>query len=92
LEFLYFGVVSPGPTNDNTSYPMAPGLKEVLESLPLGCYAVADAANTLSEHILIPFMGSDRFDLVQDSFNYYLSQLRIRVEMAFGRLVKNFEF
>lgn len=26
LEFLYFGVVSPGSTNDNISYPMAPGL------------------------------------------------------------------
>jgi hypothetical protein len=90
LEFLYFGVVSPGSTNDNISYPMAPGLKEVLESLPLGRYAVADAAYTLSEHILIPFTGSDRLDSAQDSFNYYLSQLRIRVEMAFGRLVNKF--
>ena len=57
---------------------MAPVLKEVLESLPLGCYAVADAGYTLSEHIQIPFTGSDRLDPVQDSFNYYLSQLVYR--------------
>ena len=90
LEFLYFGVASPGSSNDNISYPMAPVLKEVLESPPLGCYAVADAGYTLSEHILIPFTGSDRLDPVQDSFNYYLSQMRIHVEMAFGRLVNKF--
>ena len=70
---------------------MSLGLKEVLESLPLGHYAVADAAYTLSEHILIPFTGSDRLDPVQDSFNYYLYQLRICVEMAFGRLVNKFQ-
>ena len=90
LEFMYFGVVSPGSMNNNISYPMAPGLKEVLDALLLGRYAVADAAYTLSESILIPFTGSDRLDKAQDSFNYYLSQLRIRVEMAFGRLVNKF--
>jgi hypothetical protein len=37
---------------------------------------------------LIPFTGADRLDPAQDAFNYYLSQLPIRVEMAFGRLVK----
>ena len=29
-------------------------------------------------------------DPAQDAFNFYLSQLRIRVEMAFGRLVNKF--
>ena len=67
----------------NISFPMAPGLKEVLEALPLGRYAVADAAYTLSECILIPYTGAD-IDPAQDSFNYYLSQLRIHLEMALG--------
>ena len=88
---MYFGVVSPGSTNDNISNPTAPGLKEVLDALPLGHYAVADAAYTLSECILIPFTGADRLDPAQDSFNYYLSQLRICAEMAFGRLVNIFQ-
>ena len=90
LQFIYFGVVSPGSTNDNISYPLASGLKEAFENLPLGYYGLADAAYTLSERMLIPYTGVDRLDPSQDAFNYYLSQLRIRVEMAFGRLVNKF--
>ena len=90
LQFTYFGVISPGSTNDNISYPMAVGLKEVFDNLPLGLYGVADAAYTLSENIIIPFTGADRFDQVKDCLNYHLSQLRIWVEMAFVRLVNKF--
>ena len=90
LQFNFFGVISPGSTNDNISYPLATGLKEIIDALPLGLYGVADAAYTLSENMLIPYTGVDRLDPAQDAFNYYLSQLRIRVEMAFGRLVNKF--
>ena len=90
LQFMYFGVVSPGSTNDNISYPMASALKEAFETLPLGLYGLADAAYTLNENMLIPFTGVQRLDPAHDAFNYYLSQLRIRVEMAFGRLVNKF--
>ncbi|KAL7554114.1 hypothetical protein ACHAWF_017515 [Thalassiosira exigua] len=90
LQFMYFGVISPGSTNDNISYPQATGLKEMFDNLPLGLYAVGDAAYTLTENLLIPYSGVDRFLPVHDTFNYYLSQLRIRVEMAFGRLVRKF--
>ena len=83
LQFLYFGAISRGSTNDNVSYNLAEGLRELFENLPLGLYGVADAAYTLSESILIPFTGADRQDKAHDAFNYYLSQLRIRVEMAF---------
>ena len=44
----------------------------------------------MSEHILIPFTGYDGNDPAQDAFNFSLSQLRIRVEMAFSRLVNKF--
>jgi hypothetical protein len=84
---MYFGVVLPGSTNDNISYPLATGLKDIFDSLPPGLFGLADAAYTLSECMLIPFVGADRCNPAQDAFNYYLSQLRIRVEMAFGRLV-----
>jgi hypothetical protein len=87
---MYFGVVSPGSTNDNISYPLAPGLKETFDSFPLGLYGVADAAYTLSVKLLIPFTGAIRLDSARDAYNHYLSQLRIRVEMAFGRLVNKF--
>ena len=90
LRFMYFGVVSPGSTNDNISYPIATGLRSIVENLPTGMYCVADAAYTLHENLLIPFTGADRFDEAHDCFNFYLSQLRIRVEMAFGRLTNKF--
>lgn len=54
LEFTYFGIVMFGSMNNNISYPMAPGLKEVFGSLYLACYGVTDAPCILSEHILIP--------------------------------------
>ena len=62
----------------------------LMDSLPMGWYGVGDAAYTLSEHLLTPFTGVGRLDPAHDAFNYYLSQLRIRVEMAFGRLVNMF--
>ena len=77
LRFMYFGVVAPGSTNDNISYPLAAGLKTVVEDLPTGMYCVADAAYTLQENLLIPFTGADRVDAAHDSFNFYLSQLRV---------------
>ena len=36
--------------------------------------------------MLTPFTGGHRNDPVKDAFNFFLSQLRIRIEMAFGKL------
>ena len=44
----------------------------------------------MTEHLLIPFTGSQREIPENDSFNYHLSQLRIRIEMSFGRMVTKF--
>jgi hypothetical protein len=38
--------------------------------------------------MLVLFVGSQRDDPTQDKFNFFLSQLRIRIEMAFGLLQK----
>jgi hypothetical protein len=48
---MYFGVVSPGLTNDKISYPLAPCLKGIFDSLPHGLFGLADAAYILSEKI-----------------------------------------
>jgi hypothetical protein len=90
LQFLYFGVVSPSSTNDNISHSSCVELKDVIDSLSLGLYTVADAAYTLTEKLLIPFIGVDHADPAKDSCNYSLSQIRICVEIAFGRLVNMF--
>ena len=88
---MYFGVVSPGSTNDNISYPFATGLKDIFDALPPGIFGLADATYTLNEKMLIPFVDAGRCYPSQDAFNYYLSQLCIRVEMTFGRLVNKFQ-
>ena len=51
---------------------------------------MGDAAYPLLETLLIPFTGSQQDNVDNDAFNFYMSQLRIRIEMTFGRLVNKF--
>jgi len=37
--------------------------------------------------VLVPFSGPEKDDHDKDCYNYFLSQMEIRMEMAFGRLV-----
>ena len=90
LCFMYFGVVAPGSTNDNIAFPQTHDLYRTINNLPRGLFIVGDAAYSSTEQVLVPFTGSQRDDKDQDAFSYYLSQLRIRIEMAFGRLVNKF--
>ena len=78
---MYFGVVSPGSTNDNISYTLSDDLKDVFANLPQGILGLADRAYILDEFMLIPYTVADCLDPVHDAFNYYLSQLRIWVEL-----------
>jgi hypothetical protein len=65
---------------------MTSALRQVIDSLPLGLYFVGDAAAfPLGEKLLTPFIDTyQHSNPYHDSFNFYLSQLRIRVEMAFS--------
>jgi len=85
LKFIYFGVVAPGKTPDVVAYERT-GLHSIVENLPIGLYFVGDAAYTLTEHMLVPYTGSNRDNPDYDAFNFFLSQLRIRIEMSFGLL------
>jgi hypothetical protein len=85
LRFLFFGVMGPGNKSDQPAYEET-GLAEIIENLPAGLFIAADAAYVVTEHILVPFTGSQRHDCVKDTYNFFLSQLRIRIENAFGLL------
>ena len=87
---MYFGIVGPGSMNDNVGITMCGRLMEVINDLPLGRYMLGDAAYTLSERLLIPFSGPSCNKKQNDTFSFYLSQVRIRIEMAFGMLVNRF--
>ena len=90
LKFIYFGIIATGCTNDGIAFHMADNLANSVKNLPDGMYFVGDAAYDVTEKLLIPFTGSQRENPDNDAFNYYLSQMRIWIEMSFGYLVNNF--
>jgi len=55
-----------------------------------GTYFFGDAAFDLSENLITPFTCSMRGNLLNGSFNVFLSQARIRIEMPFARLSGRF--
>ena len=86
FRFVYMNCHSPGSTNDVVVYRRS-GLPDKVEALPLTRYIVGYNACKATEHVLTPFSGSEKDDPAKDAYNFYLSQIRIRIEMCFGRLV-----
>lgn len=74
-----------GKTPDISAYRDI-SLSNFVEALPVGFYVLGDPAYIPTEHMLTPYSGADRDDEGNSIFNFYLSQLRIRIEMAFGQL------
>ena len=85
-RFTFFSLAAPGKTNDNVAIKKT-SLPAWLESLPPGYFIAADCAYSLTEHLVTPYSGPQRFLERNDNFNFFLSQLCIRIEMAFGLLV-----
>jgi len=88
---LFSCVASPGKTNDALSFVNA-RCHTILRDMPAGTFFVGDAAFELSENLITPFTGSQRANPLNDSFNFFLSQARIRIEMSFARLSGKFRF
>ena len=86
LRFTFFAVAAPGKVPDQVAIERT-RFNRILESIPPYHYILADPAYLLTNKVLVPFTGSQRDNPENDSFNFHLSQLRIRIEMAFGRLV-----
>jgi hypothetical protein len=81
-KFLYFAVAAPGILPDSKALAST-RLQLWIDSLPHGYHVLADNAYIVSEPLLIPFSGLQQ-DVPQNScYNYFLSQLRIRIEQAF---------
>jgi hypothetical protein len=58
--------------------------------MDLRYFFVGDDAYSGSEQMLTPFPGSHKWQSLEDTFNFHQSSTRIRIEMAFGRLVQRF--
>lgn len=87
LLFLYACVAAPGKVNDIRAFHRCTPLLKWLEALPAEYFIGADNAYPLSQKILVPFSKADMAGEERHKvYNYYLSQLRVRIEMSFGRL------
>ena len=75
-------------TNDVVAYDES-SLSEPVEALPVSYYIVGDNAFINTNHLLTPYSGKQKQDSSKDTFNFYLSQLRIRIEQAFGMLTNS---
>ena len=84
-HFIYFGVIAPVRCSDQVAFEQT-SIFDPVAAFGIGFYLVSDALYTLSEVMLISFVGSQRDGPKQDAYKIFLSQLRIRIEMAFGLL------
>lgn len=82
-RFLYFAVAAPGVTGDREAIHHC-NLNDLIEALPLGTCVIGDNAYEPTERMVPIYGGLDRLDEDADNFNFYASQCRIRIEMAFG--------
>lgn len=55
-----------------------------METLPFDTCTIGDCAHEADEHLVPVFQGLDGLNPDCDNFNFCASQLRIRMEMAFG--------
>jgi hypothetical protein len=86
-RFTFLGVAAPGVTGDRDAIDLV-ALGSLVKNLP-GLYCViADCAYTATEKLVLIFRGDMARIPRNDVFNFYASQLRIRIEMAFGLMVQ----
>jgi len=86
LRFIYLSISSPGKTNDAIAFHRAKSLQKWIEELPEEYFLIGDNAYRLNSTMLVPFKGSHKRNEFNRSYNFYLSQLHMRIEMALGRL------
>ena len=86
-RFQFIGVAGPGVMGDRDAIKQI-RLDSLIQALP-GLYcAIGDCAYTPSEHLVPIFRGDMAKISRNDNLYFFASQLRIRIEMAFGLMVK----
>ena len=86
-RFTFLGVGGPGVTKDRTGIQES-GLYNRVEGLPQGYICVADCAYMSTEKMIAVFGGDLALKKENDNFNFFISQLRIRIEMDFGLMTR----
>ena len=86
-RFMFVGIGGPGVTKDRSAVAES-GLFEKVENLPPGYICFCDCAYLPTEHFISIFGGDLALRRDNDNFNFFASQLRIRIEMAFGLMTR----
>eukprot|EP00918_Siedleckia_nematoides_P060432 GHVU01131923.1.p1 GENE.GHVU01131923.1~~GHVU01131923.1.p1 ORF type:complete len:402 (-),score=41.45 GHVU01131923.1:145-1350(-) len=81
--FSSFSIKAPGGTNDIVAFTRS-RMCQVISALPPGFFAVGDAAYPLFTTLMTPYSGTSLDSVAKDNYNYCMSQLRIRADMALG--------
>ncbi len=84
-KFQYFAVAGPGNISDRKALEVCE-LGKLIRRLPGNFVAIGDAAYPPLVHLCPLYYGADKTNKFCDNFNYFGSQLRIRIEMAFGMM------
>ena len=77
--------IAPGATNDWVAWNCS-DMSDAVGRLPKDFYVLGGAAYHLSDHLLTPHPGK-QLPKNKDSFNFHLSQLRVKIEQTFGIFV-----
>jgi hypothetical protein len=91
LRFRYIAVAAHGQTNGGRAFQKGLGLRQWLAELDRKYNICAHTAYPLSNKIRIPFKGAQAIAVYNSSYKLYLSQLQIRVKLAFGRMTTKFQ-
>jgi hypothetical protein len=83
---MYVAVAGPEKINEVRAFSRCMGLTDWFETLPNLCFVSTDNAYPMTIKMLIPHIATELWSEYCRTFNFYLSQLRIRIKMAFGRL------
>ena len=84
--FLWVGVNALGGMSDQTNYNMS-SISTLVKDLPAGVYVAGDNTFQPTEHMIPPFLGSQKLNVWNDLFNFHLSQIRMKIEQTFGIFV-----
>ncbi|KAE9113428.1 hypothetical protein PF007_g10749 [Phytophthora fragariae] len=89
-KFIGYCFNSPGKVSDSVAFKKWQVSEDITE-LPFGFYVIGDNAYLLAPSMLVPFTKPEIKTPAHYAYNFYISQLRIRIEMSFGLLVNKWQ-
>lgn len=94
-RFLHFELAGPGSAHDMNAYRAGtanvPSLESKVNALPGHYCVIGDQAYVSSGNMVALFKHPANQEKANDDFNFYASQLRMKVECSFGRQVNKYD-